>query len=154
MIVQILYNALLLQHEKPMIFSQMLDCMPLLDQRKVLIVILKLLASRLPESSEDSTEDYPLIWAATGVLSAVIGSSQIRKDFLAAWLTDVTGAGLGENCSIRRAAIAVIGGDRETITVILEKSLNQFGDQLYIKHSPILQQEGQFWGPLLQLINR
>jgi hypothetical protein len=27
---------------------------------------------------------------------------------------------------------------------VLEKSLGQFGDQLYIKHSPMLQQEGQY----------
>ncbi|KAK9413047.1 putative Telomere length regulation protein-domain-containing protein [Seiridium unicorne] len=140
-LVQVLYDALILRDQKPSLFSHILDCMPQLDQRKVLTIILKLLASQLPEPSEESMEDYPLIWAATGVLSAVVGSNRVRRDHLVAWLTDANGAGLGENCGIRRAAIATIGENKETIIMVLEKSLAQFGDQLYIKHSPLLQQE-------------
>lgn len=30
----------------------------------------------------------------------------------------------------------------ESIQRIMEKAMEQFGDQLYIKHTPILQQEG------------
>jgi telomere length regulation protein len=38
--------------------------------------------------------------------------------------------------------MAVISQDRDDLVAVLEKSLSQFGDQLYIKHSPMLQQEG------------
>jgi hypothetical protein len=114
-----------------------------LDQRKVLVMILKILGSRMPFTQEESVEDYPLIWAAAGIINSVIGSSQARKSHLIAWLTDATGAGLGEGCGIRRAAIAAISEDKDAIVAVLEKSLNQFGDQLYIAHSPILQQEGK-----------
>ncbi|KAK6221098.1 telomere binding protein [Pestalotiopsis sp. IQ-011] len=86
-------------------------------------------------------EDYPMVWAAAGILKTVIGSSQVRKGHLISWLTDSSGAGLGESSGIRRAATAVLADDKEAITTVLERSLNQFGDQLYIKHSPILQQE-------------
>jgi hypothetical protein len=32
--------------------------------------------------------------------------------------------------------------DKSDIQAVLEKSLQQFGDQLYIKHTPTLQQDG------------
>jgi telomere length regulation protein len=38
--------------------------------------------------------------------------------------------------------MAVISQDRDDLVAVLEKSLSQFGDQLHIKHSPMLQQEG------------
>ncbi|KAG7121153.1 DNA replication checkpoint protein tel2 like [Verticillium longisporum] len=60
---------------------------------------------------------------------------------LVLWLTNSTGAGLGEAIGIRRAVVAVVGKDKECTSQVLEKSLSQFGDQLYIKHSPMLQQE-------------
>lgn len=153
-LIQNLYETLILESEEPSTISQLLDSMPPLDQRRVLTTILNILASKLPGFSDESIEDYPLIWAATGVIKMVIGSSQVRKDHLVAWLTHTTGAGLGETCGIRRAAVAVLGGEKETITMVLEKSLNQFSDQLYIKHSPMLQQEGEtkhviFWSLLL-----
>lgn len=138
-----LYTSLLLRDETQAVFAQLLDNLPQIDQRKVVTIILKILSSQLPLDSDRSTEDYPLIWAAAGVLKSVVGSSQLRKDHLVAWLTEATGAGIGDSCGIRRAAVAVVGGDKETITMVLEKSLNQFGDQLYIKHSPLLQQEGK-----------
>ncbi|KAH6648611.1 telomere length regulation protein-domain-containing protein [Truncatella angustata] len=140
-LVEPLYEALILQDERPQFFSQLLDHIPQLDQRKVLGVVLKVLSSRLDNDIDESTEDCPLIWAAAGVLDAVVGASEVRKGHLVAWLTDATGAGLGESCGIRRAAVAVLGGNKERVTTVLEKSLNQFGDQLYVKHSPILQQE-------------
>lgn len=98
---------------------------------------------QMPIDVDGSTEDYPLVWAAAGVLDIVIGTNQGRRGHLISWLTDATGAGIGESYGIRRAAVAVLSGDKESITSVLEKSLNQFGDQLYTRHSPILQQEGE-----------
>ncbi|KAG7135670.1 hypothetical protein HYQ46_008872 [Verticillium longisporum] len=64
-----------------------------------------------------------------------------EMNHLVLWLTNSTGAGLGEAIGIRRAVVAVVGKDKECTSQVLEKSLSQFGDQLYIKHSPMLQQE-------------
>ncbi|KAI0146679.1 telomere length regulation protein [Pestalotiopsis sp. NC0098] len=141
LLIRDLYETLLFQDDTSPIFPKLLDSMPQMDQRRVLTIILKVLGSRLPMSLDKSTEDYPMVWAAAGVLKTVIGSSQVRKGHLISWLTDASGAGLGESSGIRRAATAVLAHDKEAITTVLERSLNQFGDQLYIKHSPILQQE-------------
>jgi telomere length regulation protein len=58
------------------------------------------------------------------------------------WLTSSSGAGVGSSIAIRRAAIAALSVDRTDAEAILDKSLRQFGDQLYIKHTPTMQQEG------------
>lgn len=94
-------------------------------------------------TSEDTTSEDPIIWAAASALKQIIGDEEVRKGHLLSWLTGTPGAGLGEGCGIRRAAIAVLADDREAIAMVLEKSLSQFGDQLYIKHTPMLQQEGK-----------
>jgi len=111
----------------------------------VLLIVLKLLSSDYLSyvDSDDAIEDYPIIWAAACALQAVIGTSSVRKAQLIAWLTSATGAGLGETCGIRRAALTVLADDKEAIFSVLESSLGLLGDQLYIKHSPMLQQEGQ-----------
>ncbi|RYP90114.1 hypothetical protein DL770_003736 [Monosporascus sp. CRB-9-2] len=124
-------------------FTKLFGHFPPLEQRKMLSVILKFLADMCLNALDTSekTEDYPIIWAATGALKILVGDDEVRKGHLVSWLTGNPGAGIGEGCAIRRAAIAVLAEDKEAITTVLEKSISQFGDPLYIKHTPILQQE-------------
>ncbi|KAK8027277.1 telomere length regulation protein [Apiospora marii] len=143
LMTKILFTGLVL-HDKPQpMFEKLLDLLPAADQRKVLLIVLKLLSSNYLSSldSDEAIEDYPVIWAAACALQAVIGASSVRKAQLIAWLTSATGAGLGETCGIRRAALAVLADDKEAMFSVLESSLGLLGDQLYIKHSPMLQQE-------------
>ncbi|XXG94218.1 telomere binding protein [Hypoxylon texense] len=125
-------------------FSRLLDFSPPLEQRKTINMVLQLLSDKyLNLNTQDSstTSDDPGIWAASGALRIVVGNDETRKSSLVSWLTSGSGAGIGESCGIRRAAVAVFADDRESMAVILEKSLSQFGDQLYIKHAPLLQQD-------------
>ncbi|KAH9994899.1 telomere length regulation protein-domain-containing protein [Xylariaceae sp. FL0662B] len=124
-------------------FEKLLNFFPPLEQRKVLLLVLKLLSKNHLSSVDgsDATGHGPTICAAAGALRIIIGNDEARKDDLISWLTSGPGAGIGEGCGIRRAAIAVLAEDKEAMSVVLEKCLTQFGDQLYIKHSPTLQQE-------------
>ncbi|KAI3322026.1 telomere length regulation protein-domain-containing protein [Xylariaceae sp. AK1471] len=142
--VRELFNKLLLQDGADKeIFSKLVDAYPLPEQRKVLLVLLKLLSDLYLNSIENSeaNEDYPAIWASVGILQLVVAKNDTQRNNLVAWLTSATGAGIGEGCGIRRAAVAALADHKESITTVLEKSLSQFGDQLYIKHTPVLQQE-------------
>lgn len=65
-----------------------------------------------------------------------------QKEHLISWLTGTSGAGLGDGIAIRRTVVVVLSKDKAAIETVLEKSLQNFGDQLYIKHTPTLQQEG------------
>jgi len=116
------------------------------DQRKVLLLILKLLSDAYLDAigNSEANEEYPTIWAAVCVLREIAVESDAQREHLVGWLTGASGAGVGEGCGIRRAAVAALADRKDSISTVLEKSLNQFGDQLYIKHTPILQQEGEF----------
>lgn len=51
---------------------------------------------------------------------------------------------MGDGIALRRAVVTAMAQDKNEIEMVLEKSLKQFGDQLYIKHVPSMQQEGEF----------
>ncbi|KAL9949043.1 telomere binding protein [Verticillium nonalfalfae] len=114
-----------------------------LEQKRMLYAVVKYLADTHlnPLGSSGSPEARKKISAAAGVLGKLVANNDSRMNHLVSWLTNSTGAGLGEAIGIRRAVVAVVGNDKECTSQVLEKSLSQFGDQLYIKHSPMLQQE-------------
>ncbi|KAI1356352.1 telomere length regulation protein [Xylaria sp. FL0043] len=125
------------------VFSNLVNGYPLPEQRKVLLLLLKLLSDLYLSSINDSeaNEEYPTIWAVVSVLQSVIANNDAQRNNLVAWLTSASGAGVGEGCGIRRAAVAALADHKESISTVLERSLNQFSDQLYINHAPVLQQE-------------
>lgn len=90
---------------------------------------------------EDPTSN-PTISAAAGIIHAATAGDESRTNELIRWCTSASGAGLGHGTGIRRAVLAVVAKDKEAITTVLEKSLAQFGDELYIRHTAILQQNG------------
>ncbi|ORY57471.1 telomere length regulation protein [Pseudomassariella vexata] len=144
LLIQLLLTDLLLQeNHKQSAFTKLVDSLPQSEQRKLLFVVLKLLSSQylISVDSDAATENYPLVWAAAGVIAAVLGDSGTRRGHLVSWLTGAVGAGIGETSGIRRAAVAVLADNKEAITTVVEKNLSQFGDQLYIRHVPMLQQE-------------
>ncbi|KAM0503742.1 hypothetical protein ACHAP8_002983 [Fusarium lateritium] len=90
----------------------------------------------LDDNSPDDT-----VSAVAGLLKELALNDPFRRDILIDWCASSSGAGLGDGVGIRRAVIAAISQDREAITTVLEKSLAQFGDELYIRHSAMLQQD-------------
>ena len=86
--------------------------------------------------------DADLISASSLLITLIIAGEESRKTQLIVWLTGTSGAGIGDGIAIRRAAIAAIAQIGTDIETVLEKVLQQFGDQLYIRHTPTLQQEG------------
>ncbi|KAI0540008.1 telomere length regulation protein [Xylaria digitata] len=142
--VRELFHNLLLQDDAGKeLFSKLVNIYPPPEQRKVLLLLLKLLSDFHLNSISDSdaNEEYPTIWASVGVLRSIVAGNEAQRNNLVAWLTSASGAGVGEGCGIRRAAVAALADHKESISTVLERSLNQFSDQLYIKHTPILQQE-------------
>ena len=137
-------NLLLSEGSDPSRFRLLLGGLPNMEQRKVLLAVLKFLSEAYLNKLGDcsSPEDATMISAAAGVLSAIVKGDQDKMGHLAAWLTRSSGAGLGDGIGIRRAVLAVVSQGKGNVVSVLEKSVAQFGDQLYIKHSPMLQQDG------------
>ncbi|KAK0126097.1 telomere binding protein [Cadophora gregata] len=148
-IMKELLSSLLLQEKeyKPQ-FLKLVGCLPNFEQRNFLYSLLKIV-SRDFLSSPVTTEADPQWWksdasvvaAAARLISLVVAENESRKNLLISWLTNSSGAGVGDGIAIRRAVIMSLSVGKSDIEAILEKSLAQFGDQLYIRHTPTLQQE-------------
>ncbi|KAJ6446165.1 sister chromatid separation protein (Src1) [Purpureocillium lavendulum] len=111
--------------------------------KKMIKILLEHLAQRfLNHLALDDTSSNSVVSAVAGILNAAVADDDARRAALVDWCMAASGAGLGDQVGIRRAVLAVIAKDKESITTVLEKSMAQFGDQLYIKHAAILQQEG------------
>ncbi|KAE8442302.1 hypothetical protein EG329_003502 [Mollisiaceae sp. DMI_Dod_QoI] len=129
-------------------FTKLLGRLSTIEQRNVLYIILKLLSTEYLSASI-STEDNSTWWrsdasvvsAAAGLPTLLIANSEARKVHLICWLTSSSGAGVGEGIAVRRAAVVAIAASKSDIESVLDKCLQQFGDKLYIKHTPTLQQE-------------
>lgn len=144
-VIKLLLETLLLSKgSNPDRFRLLFDGLPNLDQRRVLVAVLKFLSETHLNKLGlcESPESAEVISAASGIISAIVGQDQDKTNHLIAWLTSSSGAGLGDGVGIRRAVLAVISRNKDNLVDVLEKTVAQFGDQLYIKHSPILQQEG------------
>ncbi|KAK4447560.1 DNA replication checkpoint protein tel2 [Podospora aff. communis PSN243] len=142
-IQKMLSGLLLISKAKPHQLNSLLDSLPQTEQRKVLFSTLKILSAdylnRLGNC--DSEESRAPTSAVAGAITSFVGASETRRGHLVEWLVGSSGAGLGERVGIRRAVLAVVAQERALAVAVLERSISQFGDQLYIKHSPMLQQE-------------
>ena len=116
------------------------------EQRTLLFSILKIIADVYlnPLGGNNPSAHQTIISAAAGIIKLLVADDTKHLSSLVTWLTSANGAGLGDTIGIRRAVLTVISSDRDTMAAVFEKSLNQFGDYLYIRHTPILQQEGMY----------
>ncbi|KAF7917292.1 hypothetical protein EAE99_009303 [Botrytis elliptica] len=145
---EILGSLLLQKEEDAAKFLKLYGYLPSFEQRNLLHTLLNLL-SRDNLSLDITSEDDKKWWqanevivsAAAKLISMLIADNESRKDHLITWLTNSSGAGIGEGVAIRRAAIASLSKSKKDMESILERSLSQFGDNLYIRHAPTLQQE-------------
>lgn len=110
--------------------------------KKIMQILLEYLAQKfLGSVTVQDASQNKTVCSVAGVINALIKDDPTRRSFLVSWCTASSGAGLGDGVGIRRAVLAALAIDNDAITSVLEKSLSQFGDQLYIKHAAILQQE-------------
>lgn len=113
------------------------------NAKKVMNILLRHLSERfLSHLVLDDVSPNECVSAVVAILKAVALDDESRKNLLINWCASSSGAGLGDDIGIRRAVIAALAQDREAITTVLSKSLAQFGDELYIRHAAILQQNG------------
>ncbi|KAI9720016.1 MAG: hypothetical protein M1812_003142 [Candelaria pacifica] len=150
-VVKNVYQTLLLEGESFWeLFRRLLSFILSHEQRNVLYSVLRMIAKiHLPLSRSsggalmwqgDATE----VSSAAGLVSGIVLDVHEKaplKDELVAWLTGTLGGGIGEDINIRRVVIASLKTDEDRLQSVLEKTMRQFGDKLYIKHAPILHQE-------------
>ena len=133
--------------------NRVLNAMPAYEQKSFITSTIRLLNKGHLLAHENTTgsewwkSNSNSVAAVAGYLQSMIQGNASRVDMLVSWLTSLNGSGVGESVAIRRSVVAVVAKDRHRIEQVLEKIMHQFGDHLYIKHTPSLQQEGKIWTP-------
>lgn len=136
------------------------------EQKTLLFSIIRIL-SEMQLSTDGPTQDLRRVGQSTAIggvaalIKAILDDVQILQDFLVEWLVGVSADAVGYVHITHRAvtvALSSIPGEYlnlelqyfiplnrlpEQATKALQKGLTLFGDKLYIKHTPILHQEGQ-----------
>ncbi|KAL1795097.1 hypothetical protein ACET3X_006913 [Alternaria dauci] len=116
------------------------------EQRKYLNAIVAFVAKDYL-SVENVGKDDATITASTTISSAaalfytLIKDSDVLKEHLVSSLTRSTIPALDESLSARRSVLAALARDDETLHTLLENLIKTFGDSVYIRHTPVLQQE-------------
>lgn len=105
-----------------------------------------LTSQSLPDSGQNHTrwwqEDASKISEVAGLLHGIIANDEEFRDLAVDWLVSSNGGGVGEPIGIRRALAVVLAKDQMVLKGLLEKSFVQFGDKIWIRHTPIMRQEG------------
>ncbi|KAL8897478.1 MAG: hypothetical protein Q9192_002554 [Flavoplaca navasiana] len=70
------------------------------------------------------------------------GFAEDDKDFANLLIEWLSSDGIVQDLRPRRAVIAALAEDLDTLKSTVTESLRTFGDKLYIKHAPVLHQEG------------
>jgi telomere length regulation protein len=143
-VVQLLLADIINNSQQTQHFQNLFSKLAHTEQRTLLFSILGVIAGvhLNPLSGHNLSEEKTMISAAAGIINLFARSDAKYLSYLVTWLTSVNGAGLGDAIGIRRAVLAALSSDRDTMATVFEKSLVQFGDYLYIRHTPVLQQEG------------
>lgn len=131
-------------------FTSLLNVLPSFEYRDFLYTVLKIapeLYFSAPVTTSDDAQwwqsDAKVVSSVAALIIQIVGDEVPQhKEYLISWLTGSSGAGIGDSIAIRRAVVAVLSKDKTDIETVLDKILQQFGDQLYIKHTPTLQQDG------------
>ncbi|KAK5165679.1 hypothetical protein LTR04_000991 [Oleoguttula sp. CCFEE 6159] len=133
------------------------------EQRHFLEATLRLIGKRYIRGRADQHNAATVLSpstelsACTALLTWLIEGNSGLKEKLVAWLTAPT-TGVSDSVEVRRAAVAALATEApmsppepssvtspddgtERLQQVLESSMQQFGDQLSIKHTPIMQQE-------------
>ena len=96
-----------------------------------------------PSQTDDADWKESKRGALNGVIALIVaflkGNPQLQDNSIE-WLASTSSDSIGQSHDTHRVVIAALPGDQKK--KVLRKVLELFGDKLYIKHTPILHQEG------------
>ncbi|KAH7087108.1 telomere length regulation protein-domain-containing protein [Paraphoma chrysanthemicola] len=127
-------------------FGNTMRRMKLFEQRKYLNAVIAFTIKQYFPTDIAIRDDSPIPSSKTvsGVaclLHELTKDNEPLKDQLVSLGTRSTIPALDDSLSARRSVIAAVAQDDDKLHNLLEASIKMFGDSVYIKHTPVLQQE-------------
>lgn len=146
-VMQTLMSALILGSENgAQRFHDLLVRLTPLERRKVVSALLHLLSHKYLGSTgpgeADTASSQAKVAAVAELIHRLVDTDALVSEGLENWLVSSSGAVTVEGVAIRRAVMAVVAQHKDILISVLEKAMDQFSDPLYIKHTPVLHQEG------------
>lgn len=128
-------------------FAYYVNHMKVFEQKKYLNAIISCLAKKFFSSAVESKEDAPIakssiVSAAATLITTFVADNESLREHLVSVLTKSSISAVNDSLLARRSLIAAVTQDEDQLHSLLENSLKLFGDSFYVKHTPILQQEG------------
>ncbi|KAL5116942.1 telomere binding protein [Pleosporales sp. CAS-2024a] len=136
----------LLTPEYAKLLSDLIRRMKPHEQRKYLDAIIAYIAKQLLHPGNENRHFSSItpslqISGVAALLHTLVKGNEGLTDHLVSNLTRSTIPSLDESLSARRSVMATLAQDQDKLHTLLENSIKMFGDPIYIKHVPVLQQE-------------
>lgn len=138
---EIYHKLVFSQHTSLTLVHDLALNLPSYEQRRFLDFTLTFSTRKytLNDSLKSESGDASIKAAAT-LISQVVGNAPLLREKFQAWLSDPT-LHVTETLGTRRAALAAMEKDEEVMQHVMEANLRLFGESLFIKHAPMVQQE-------------
>ncbi|EUC35962.1 hypothetical protein COCCADRAFT_34551 [Bipolaris zeicola 26-R-13] len=124
---------------------RLLSHMKTFEQRKYMNAIITFVAkhyfSNEVVNKDSLVASSPVIDAAGGLFHDLIKDNDVLKEHLISTLTRSTIPVLDDSLSVRRSVVAALAKDHDKLHTLLESLIKLFGDSVYIRYTPVLQQE-------------
>ncbi|KAI4631649.1 uncharacterized protein J4E87_002355 [Alternaria ethzedia] len=126
--------------------TDLLSQMKTFEQRKYLNAIVAFVAKKYFGTETISKDDAPVatsvtIASAAALFHMLIKDNDVLKEQLVISLTRSTVPALDDSLSARRSVLAALAKDEYKLYTLLEGLIKMFGDSVYVRHTPVLQQE-------------
>ncbi|KAJ4372180.1 telomere binding protein [Neocucurbitaria cava] len=126
--------------------TDLLSRMKSFEQRKYFSAVITAvtkhhLASGIATKNDVSMLSTKTISGAASLFYNIITENDILKEQLVSSLTRSTIPSLDDSLAARRSVMASLAKDENALQTLLENSIKLFGDSMYMKHTPVLQQE-------------
>ena len=121
-------------------FVELVKIMLAYQQRTILLGVLDYINARYFVAAF-SNEQTQVVGNAAALVQTIMDDNQNLLDCLVDLCTNVEKSALTRSQSLRRLAIAALSSDEDRLTSMMEKMQIKFGDQLFIRHATVSQQE-------------
>ncbi|KAF1932154.1 uncharacterized protein M421DRAFT_54230 [Didymella exigua CBS 183.55] len=116
------------------------------EQRKYINAVITYVTKQFFQSEVVSKVDEPIDQSPTvsGVaclLNSFMNNNEVLKDHIVSSLARSAIPSLDDSLATRRSVIAALAQDEEKLQTLFENCIKTFGDSVYVKHTPVMQQE-------------
>ncbi|KAF1839931.1 uncharacterized protein K460DRAFT_349431 [Cucurbitaria berberidis CBS 394.84] len=128
------------------LFTSLISRMKGFEQRKYLNAVIVAIVKQYFASDAVSKNDAPILVSKTisdvaAFLYSIIADNDVLQGHLVSSLTRSTISSLDDSLAARRSVIASLAKNENSLQALLENSIKLFGDSMYVRHTPVLQQE-------------